>query len=355
MYRNSSITNFFKPFAHSRQNKRPLSEDNINGPRPLRGSHSITPEAATRAETLPEAIRPPNQTPSPNDPPKVGGAPADRPLSPKHDSLRSGSRGRLKPSREERKESPGLQGHISAGSQRVMRDGKVMIRNSDDESESDMSLDDIDDLLVARRNTLASSPPTEPDHPQAPPFKQEEISKPVVEVRISRSTRAKATYLPSTLPVVPKYKFSLKALEEKAKDDKASEVGSSKAKLLLDSFEQEKIKPTDKARRVDKAGEKFDAEFVSAVLKDKGDEEGINRLMTAIERTEAFHQGKIWSFFSIANDPTLLQQAKFPVLDDVHWQGILTSLSASSLDSFRQLTEFRYNISAAGVSWRLRG
>lgn len=330
MYKNLNITQFFKPFVHSRQKKRPLSEDNADEPRPLRRSRSITPEVATShasVENLFKVGYPPSQTALPDDSSEVSCISANRPFSPKYDFTYSESWTSQKMCPKEEIESPELQGHMKAGSQRFVRDGKVIIRSSDDESESDVSLDDIDDLLVARRHTIASSPLTELDVSHPPSLKQEAVTGTGSGGRRSRSTRANTTCLSSAIPVMPKYKFSLKALEEKAKDDEALEVGSSKAKSLLDSFEHEKITSVGKARRVDKAGDNFDAKLISAVMKEKGDEEGIGRLMTAIERTEAFHHGKIWSFFKTANDPTLLEQGSFPFLDDVHWHGILISLS----------------------------
>ena len=327
MYKNSDITNFFKPFAKLNRNKRPLSEDTIDEHRHRQHARSTTPGTARNVKTPLGSIDPHGQKSVSNESLEVTSASVNKLKYDATDDMASENQQIL---HEIRTDSVGPHSHVFAGSQRVVRDGRVVIRNCDDESESDMSLDDIDDLLIARKHTVVSSPPTDSDLSHPLSIEQEEIAKTSKKERKKGSCPADDAYLSSALPVLPKYKFSLKALEAKAKQERAAEVGTSKAKSLLETFEQEKTMSISKDRRVATAGGKHDADLVAAVMKDKGDEEGIGRLMTAIERTEAFHQGKAWLFFSTVNDPTLLEQADFPVLDDVYWHGVLAGLCNDS-------------------------
>lgn len=327
MYKTSNITDFFKPFAHPQQKKRHLAEDSFGTPRRLRRSRSVTPEIDVSTTTPSEIIVSPRPKPLPAGSAKAGSI-LDGKL--KNDSTGQASKERQAESRS-RMESPDPQGHVFPGSQRVVKDGRVVIRNSDDESESEVSLDDIDDLLGARRHTMASSPLTEPDLPYSLSMKQKETVRTIDSgARTRNSARMEIACLSSGLPVLPKYKFSLETLEKRVENDKAAELGASKAKSLLDAFEQEKLALVNRAQDESKNGKSFDTDLVAAVMKGKGDEEGICRLMTAIERTEAFHQGKAWSFFGSTKDSHLLEKADFPVLDDNHWCGILDGLSLQS-------------------------
>lgn len=196
-----------------------------------------------------------------------------------------------------------------------------MIRNSDDESES--SLDDIDDLLI-RKSAMISSPQKEPEAVLTPSAKHKDIHSEASTRSRTRGARpALARRSPPLLPQLPRYEFSLDSLEQRSKDDRATEADAAKARTLLDSFENQKGPAENGFSNQVKTGAKVDATLLAAVMKNGGEEEDIDRLMTAITRTEALHQGKSWSFFDDLHRSSSAELAQTPISQAESWHGIL--------------------------------
>ena len=322
MFKLTNITDFFKPSGQPRPNKRPPPDDDDEKKRLARRSRSNTPKGTDRKL----------QTNAGKEVFARDAAQGDQPL----EGLLNGS---ILPSQSPRRESTNNISVASNGtrkelieplapldpvltsSQRVVINGEVMIRNSDDESES--SLDDIDDLLI-RKSAMISSPQKEPEAVLTPSAKHKDIHSEASTRSRTRGARpALARRSPPLLPQLPRYEFSLDSLEQRSKDDRATEADAAKARTLLDSFENQKGPAENGFSNQVKTGAKVDATLLAAVMKNGGEEEDIDRLMTAITRTEALHQGKSWSFFDDLHRSSSAELAQTPIPQAESWHGIL--------------------------------
>lgn len=324
MFKLTSITDFFKPSGQPRQNKRPPPDDDVERTRVARRSRSNTPKGTSRTlqtnageETSAGDAAQGGQIPEGH----LNGSilPSRSPRCESTNTISVGSIG----TRTEETEQLASQGPVLTSSQRVVRNGEVMIRNSDDESDS--SLDDIDDLL-ARKSTIIPSPPTESEAAPLPSAEQRDCKDGVSTRSRTRGAGPAPAHVQrsaSSLLRLPRYEFSLDSLEKRSKDDRALEADAAKARTLLDSFDMQNGAPRNDSNSQVKAGAKVDATLMASVMKNKGEAEDIDRLMTAITRTEAFHQGNTWSFFHDLHRSSSTKQAKIPIPQDTEWQGIM--------------------------------
>lgn len=317
MYKLKSITDYFKPSTQPHQNKRPPPDDDAGRTRVARRSRSNTPrgtdrishtnarekvsrEDASQEEKIPEGHVNGSVLPS---------------RSPRCESTYNIS---VIGTRREEIEPLAPQGPVLTSSQRVVRNGEVMIRNSDDES--DCSLDDIDDLL-ARKSTVIASPPNEPESALPPAAKQRNRQ---TGASTRSRTRGAGPARTGRSPLqLPAYEFSLDSLRQRSKDDKALQADAAKARKLLDSFDIQKDPAQNFSDNQFKSRTKVDATLLASVLKDKGEEGEMDRLMAAVTRTEALNQRKTWSFFDNLHKSSSAEQAKFPIPEDTQWQGLL--------------------------------
>lgn len=308
-----SITDFFKPAAQPRQNKRPAPDDDAEKTRDARRSRSNTPRGMDRnLEANPgEEISEEDRTEGEG----IMEGHLDLSIlpsrSPKFETTNNIHVENVGTQRK--KIEP--QGPVLTSSQRVVRNGEVMIRNSDEESDS--SLDDIDDLL-ARKSAMISSP-TDQTELALPPSAKQRDRQSGASTRSKTKGPARARRASPSLPQLPKYEFSLDSLEQRSRDDRALEADAAKAWTLLDSFETQ----TGATHSQVRPGAKVDAKMLASVVKDDGEEINVGRLMTAMARTDAFHQGKTWSFFDDLQMSSWAEQARIPVPHDTQWQGIL--------------------------------
>lgn len=215
-------------------------------------------------------------------------------------------------------ENLGSKGPVLISGQRVVRDGEVMIRNSEDEaSDSDISLDDIDDLLVPRKPEIKSL--TEMTLPLS---NQTNGPREMIRQRRTRvASQANAFPLPSH-PVEHQYKFSFGALAKQRRDDEASEAQTAKARLLLQSLEHSGGRRVGGDVNLTDREANITAEVVASVIKGHGDGDDVDRLMTAIQRTEALHRGKSWSFFDPNKSGSLPEEVELPKVHSVRFQNI---------------------------------
>jgi len=199
---------------------------------------------------------------------------------------------------------PGSQ-TVLTSSQRIVKDGDIMIRNSDDES--DDSLEDLDNLFGNDRQSRKSSP--QPDAQLHSP--DEEVG---IKTRRKAAKSARSDQPTSTLPVMSKkYKYSLEALGKQRKQDEAAREDIARTKSLFDSLDQRTASAGVKKRVIDTS-------FIESVMKDHGDEDEIGRLRAAIQRTEALEQDKSWSFFNEDAEEPLFELADFPAVEDERLQ-----------------------------------
>ena len=210
----------------------------------------------------------------------------------------------------------GSQGTSLMSSQRVVKNGEVVIRNSDNESDSDSSLEDLNDLLLLEgRKHWGNSSYPESQSPALPLDKNAEDGRRMSTRRRAKTDKGAAPRC-SALPVQPKrYRFDLESLARHRKQEEASVKDIARANAMLRSFEQEKPSASGNSEAVSTKGP-FDAAFIDVVMKEHRDEDEISRLKAAIQRTEALHHGRSWSFFHEQAEEPLFEQADFPDVGD---------------------------------------
>lgn len=330
MYKNLSITDFFKSFSQPRRNKR-SSDGNLKDSKATKRSRSGTPHDAAETSTQHEANEDHVGTSGHGNSSgfkerssirnNVGvaiphGSDTKEPLQP--DSL----------SDKVDAQPTGSQGPVHVSSQRMVVNGEVIIRNSDDESDSEASLEDIDALLVARKPTSAlpsASRPLELSS-SGPTGHNRSVTRSKTKVAASDRTFQSS----SNLPARPAYKFSLDSLRRQNEQNEATEAGTMQAWSLLDSVEAN-VSSQQKPQISATEAQKIDADLMTLVLKEKGESEDIGRLMTAIQRTEAFHLSKTWFFFEAKNSQGFGADFRFPKSLEMRWHKILRgSLSSTS-------------------------
>ena len=321
MYKPSSITDFFKPFAQPSRDKGPLPNDDPQGSRAV-----PPPQGSTSSSNKDETKQVERRTTVPERRKRIRSSSVREHALGVQDTQSNGATDEI----AKTETLPNIsssnilssQGAVLTSSQRVVKNGEVMIRNSEDEeSESDSSLADIDDLLASKRATEKPSPPTEPELslPHGNNTAGHEVS------RKRRKARgmivADNPQTTSPLSVIPKYKFSLESLVKQSKKYEESETQTAKARILLQSIEHGKDNSSRRKTATSGVGHKVDEELVASVMQQYGEGEGVGRLMTAIERTEALLQGKSWSFFGGIKELPKAKEGGFPQVDQL--SGIL--------------------------------
>lgn len=322
-----NITDFFKPFGLPRPGKHPPPNGNSEEPRPSQRSRSTTPKAtkhpireqehtSTEAKESPLILSQspflsslPNSSPSPS--------PSETPLDQGHDTL-------TVPFQETASALSNVEdasdphGITIYSSQRIIRNGEVIIKDSDDErSESDISLEDLHDLIAPRRPPVRSSSPPELEStsPPSPIATRSTVARHAKKgKRNSAFTIAADSLTPATN--VPKYRFSLDALVKQSKNDEASRVSIQNAKLVLKNLDEQQTASTSAE------APRLDEDLLAAIIKD-GDDDGaggMERLMATMVRTEALHQDKHWSFFSQGQEIADVEPAGCPSVGDPYWQ-----------------------------------
>lgn len=222
----------------------------------------------------------------------------------------------------------GSQGTILMGSQRVVRNGEVMIRNSEDESDSESSLEDLNDLLIFEGYKKRGKRPYQ--EPQVPASSQKRSAEDGRRMSTRRKTKADSVAVPlrSALPVQTKrYKFDLESLARHKTQEKASVEDIARANMILRSFEQPKASASEIVGAASTKGP-FDAKFIDIAMKKHGDGNEISRLKAAIQRTEALHHGKSWSFFDEQAKEPLFEESNFPIMEDDRFKRVLGKTSS---------------------------
>ncbi len=351
MQRSSSITDFFKPFAQPRQHKRPLPHDDSRESRAIRPSPGVKLEVEEAKAMGQEKQATVLEESCGNLPAHIRDDTLDA-----QDAQSSGvnelsNKARMSPNMNG-PDPLGSQGPVLTSSQRVVKNGEVMIRNSEDEaSDSDSSLDDIDDILASKKPAGNAFPPTDLEIP----ILNLENKSGREGSRTRRKTRGTASAEESSrlpaLPVMPNYIFSLDSLVKQSKNHKESDTQTAKARLLLQSLEQQEYTTSDGGTRISDKGAKVNEDLVASVMKQHDEDEGVGRLMTAIQRTEALYQGRAWSFFDGNEDVQKLEEGEFPQIDqfDNVFEGEYEEASNQML-----LLKRRSTFSTAGIFEWLR-
>ena len=333
MYRNTNILSYFKPFAQpSRLNKRSLPENNLEEPGAIRGSCSDTPEGSRSKDNYDRKGRHLEQDLHRKSSPKVlRSSSIQPPASESEKPVDSAIPDQVfKHEASHVPFTPSTNGPVSRNadvlssqctslmnSQRVVKNGEVVIRNSDDESGSDSSLEELENLLLLEGRRIQREPSCPAPH-QLPSSSQNNNA--ADGRRMSRRRRAKTDTvtvpLHSHLPVqVKRYKFDLESLAKHKKQEEASKEDFSRASAMFRLLEQQKVSAFGTPGAAPPAGP-LDATFIDLVMKEHGDEDELSRLKAAVQRTEALNYDKVWSFFGEQAKEPLSEQAEFPVSKD---------------------------------------
>ena len=317
MYKNTSILSYFRPFTQPPPlNKRSLPQDHLEEPRAFKQSRSTTPSDNQsrdghdrERELLRHGL---HQKPSrvtlrssSRQPPDPKDANPYMPLTPL-------------PNDEIPRDPDLLSLHRTSltSNQRIVKHGEVVIRNSDDESDSDSSLEDLNHLLLLedRRAQRGPSPP----QPQVPAAASDRNADDGRRVSTRRRSKTLTVAAPSPLapPVQPKkYKFDLELLARYKKQEEAAVEDITRASAMLKSLEQQTVTADGNAVAASRKGP-IDPAFIDKALKVHGDEDEINRLKAAIQRTEALHHSRSWSFFDDQAREPLFEHLDFPIVGD---------------------------------------
>lgn len=199
------------------------------------------------------------------------------------------------------------------GSQRVFKDGQIVITASDDDDD-DYSINSIaistDELLAKFLGTSGQNEGSDTDMSGSKGRKSSR-GKPKPKSKETQTATARTTH-----------KFSLDDLVADAMHDKEREAQVSAAKVLIqESMGKYKTKgknPTDKD------------DVYASLVSDTSDPVAARRLKDAVLRTEALRQGINWSFFR--DDPPTVDVEPFPILsvDPESWEGVLRGEMSST-------------------------
>ncbi|KAL8784095.1 MAG: hypothetical protein Q9213_004154 [Squamulea squamosa] len=319
-----SIADFFKPFAFAR-NSQPLRvDDEVENPRPPRRSRSVTPLSDIQAlagKTTDAANRVPEASSQSSVLSSLRGSTPNAPEEHLTYSLElpTVTRGATTSGQTLGDSFTGSQTTIIPSSQRVIRNGKVVIKDSDDErSNSDLSLEDLDDLIAPPKPSTISSPPPQNRIPSYQPLgaRCSADIKPTHK-RKCGSGNASTNEQTAAATNLPSYKFSLDALiKHNQKYESSRESIQDVAQLLEDLDEQKLVGKVD-------PNTALDIDLLASVIKKNDDDTDMGRLMAAIERTEALHQEERWSFFTTNHEPMEIAPEDCPPVADQYWQSVL--------------------------------
>ncbi|KAL2007557.1 hypothetical protein VTN00DRAFT_8995 [Thermoascus crustaceus] len=178
-------------------------------------------------------------------------------------------------------------------SQRIIKNGKEVVISSDGEdTDSVEELESPEDFF--RKLTA----------PATAPAPQKDMDTKATDT--VKSLRPKPTKKHNTIDSIfapqvpaPKYKFTLESLVMHTVDDDETEAGVAKAKSALESSRKvDRGTFSGLFSQVDGANKEVREEALASALGGQEDDEtGLQRLLNAVRRTEAFDREKTWSFF----------------------------------------------------------
>ena len=220
---------------------------------------------------------------------------------------------------EKKPRNPNLVGsHRSSltSNQRIVRHGEVVIRNSEDESDSDSSLEDLNHLLLIEDKGAQRESSTPEAQASTASLDRNADDGRCMSTRRRSKTHKVAAPSPLALPVQStRYKFDLESLARHKKQEEAANEGITRAKAMLKSLEQPTTSTDRNAVAALRKGP-IDTAFIDKAMKVHGDEDELGRLKAAIQRTEALHRSRSWSFFDEQAKEPLFEQLDFPIVGD---------------------------------------
>ncbi|KAL8831973.1 MAG: hypothetical protein Q9170_005067 [Blastenia crenularia] len=318
-----SITDFFKPFAFPREPKQPSLDGEVET-RPAQRSRSTTfqvalPPATEQALSL---VDPNNARLISSQSSVLSSLPDPTQSTPansidQHPTPPTARPGKSAPTRSFTEEVSASQAPIISSSQRTIRNGEVVIRDSDDErSDTDISLEDPDDLIASRRPPLQSISSSDEELPSLPSLVPTRSNASYHAMK-GKSKPANTTVNQRPTPaVIPKFKFSLDALIKQRQIDDSSRLSVENAKFLLDSLEEQK------PAALHAGSPALDEELLATVVRNDDERGDMDKLAGAIKRTEALDQPKRWQFFREEDEIGNAGPPKRPAVTDPYWKSV---------------------------------
>jgi hypothetical protein len=309
---------------------------------PFQNSSKPTPEpnsipAASQPSSSPLSD-PPSDLPSrltPSQPPLDAG-PGAQLKEALLDTLDEVARHHPAPSSSESNAELRRSSSLGAGSfnssQRVIRNGKEVVIDSEVEEDTD-SLDDLadpDDLL-----NMFMKPPPSSDHKSRTTPSAHSIGKPRPPREKNSRIRTDGISMPVTK--TQKYKFSLSSLVTHAVDDDEAEAGVAKAKAALES----RHKAADAANNTDGVksnGADIHEGVLASAFDEQSEETDLQRLLNAVRRTEAFDQEKSWAYFGDAVSPMIPEFPRDSILPSSR-EAFLRGCKSESIDGVALLID----------------
>lgn len=324
MSKNRKLTDFFKPFASPRA-KRRLSIDHHQSSTTAVRSDQIG-AGALREATQTDDIAP-EDTAAP-----VGSIATEGYYSPLSlglsalENSEQGSQARPGPGEgalpNDAYGAPSQSPSFNSNRQ-VVRNGQLVIKSSDDEdSTSDSSLDDLDDLLTAQKPMIEMS---------AAGDVILSLDRGTVHTRSQTKARQSEgrghSSSTSRLPVIPRYKFSLDSLVSQSERDTASESDVAKARSLFRAVEEQGTLARKNSTEASIANgpEQVHETLLASVVSGSGEGTSLHKVLNTMKRTEALHRAKSWLFFCDGHPLSECKPQPFPTnyLSSPFWR-ILT-------------------------------
>lgn len=173
-------------------------------------------------------------------------------------------------------------------SQRIVKNGKEVVIDTDAESASSEELEDVDELLNKFLGRAPSSTSTK--IAESRDLKPKTASKPPNRKQHEfRNFRAKVGLDEK------KYKFSLESLVQRSVDDDEIEMNVAKAKAILET--QDQTIPTVNGFSNKSGPSNLRDDILASGLSTDDTGSDFKRLLNAVKRTEALEQEKSWLFF----------------------------------------------------------
>ena len=312
-YKNANIADYFKFSSQSCQQKRPFPSGGHEYPRAVRqilpsptefrGDGQCNEKAACAGAK--HGSTEPTTSPMPSEEARSSRSPSklpqdDNPLSD------------LEPV------CPGSQTPGFSSSQRIVKNGEVVITNSEEEAGSDTSLDDIDAWLAPRKPYQGHGSIPEPElYYKLPSQNAGDVCGNGAKRRTRGDARCtkKGPPLHNNRPVVPNYRFSLQSLAKQKNQYESSKEGVAQAKSLLQSYEQQELASNARSR-ISIWKNMIEMNHIVEGIKYDDNGDNLSRLKNAIKRTDALHHSKRWSFFHGTPDESLFEAAEFPSSQD---------------------------------------
>ncbi|KAL9103640.1 MAG: hypothetical protein Q9163_001335 [Psora crenata] len=288
-YKGSTITDYFKSYSQPRPQKQPLPSDGAGGddPQKARPSSSSSSLIEVRVASHPQKCHSTSAT-------NIKSTAAQ-------DSTSPGTPVSFEP--------PLTQTSTIPGSQRIVKNGEVMIRNSDDESAGSVSssLEDLDTILNKHREPSSMPVPKLPYLPTK-----------AMKIGLKhKGGRQKANGPPSPVPERPTSTFSLEMLAKQQREYETTKEDIARARTMLEAQQQKQASQST-----------FPGDLLDEVMQDHGEKEDIDRLRMAINKTEALHDDSSWSFFDENAENSPPDALEIPSFKDSNLGVLLVDMSS---------------------------